>query len=153
MSHVATVSEIAITDLDMLDRACQRLGLELRRGQKTYHWFGESVGDHPLPAGFTVADLGKCDHAIGIPGDRDQPIQKRPYEVGVCRNPNGRPGYVLCLDQWLGGFGLVNRVGEDCGLLCQSYSAEVSKRTMQLKGFQVSERVVNGQLQVVCRKA
>lgn len=156
MSHIATV-ECEIKDLDALERACVRLGLELRRNQKTYRWFGVSVGDEPLPEGLTAADLGHCEHAIGIPGDHEQDESRRPYEVGVCRRPVGpngvRPaGYVLHFDGWLGGFGLVNRIGEQCHTLKQNYQLEVAKRQMQLKGYRVQERTAHGGIQLVCSK-
>ena len=45
MSHVVTV-ELDIPDLDGLDAACRMLGTaELVRGQQTYRWWGEFVGD------------------------------------------------------------------------------------------------------------
>jgi hypothetical protein len=62
MSHVAII-DLAIDDLDSLRRACSRLGLELVQ-QDTYRWFGYSVGDYPLPEGFTKDNLGRCQYAI-----------------------------------------------------------------------------------------
>ena len=67
MSHVATIN-IEVKDLDALGIAAGRIGLELVRGQKEYRWYGQSVGDYPLPAGLTEADLGVCEHAIRIAG-------------------------------------------------------------------------------------
>jgi hypothetical protein len=40
MSHVVSLN-FYIDDLDCLETACKNLGLELRRGQKEYKWFGE----------------------------------------------------------------------------------------------------------------
>jgi len=68
MSHIAEI-EIEIKDLDALEAAARSLGLELARRQTTYRWYGELLEGHPLPAGFTKADLGRCDHAIRVPGN------------------------------------------------------------------------------------
>jgi hypothetical protein len=67
-SHVAKV-KCDIRDLEALDAAARRCGLILKRGQKHYRWYGRSVGDTPLPEGYTAAMLGKCDHALAIPGN------------------------------------------------------------------------------------
>ena len=76
MSHIAEVN-LLVQDLNALHRACQRLGLELVRGQQTYCWYGRSVGDYALPVGFAKEDLGTCEHAIRIPGN------DRAYEIGI----------------------------------------------------------------------
>lgn len=146
MSHIATV-EIEIRDLDALKAACARLGLEFRQGQQQYKWFGRSVGNYPLPAGFTAAELGSCEHAIGIPGN------KRAYELGVVARRDGRPGYVLMWDFYMGGYGLEAVVGKDCNALRQAYATEVAKRKAIQQGFRVQERKLsNGSVQLVCSK-
>jgi len=119
MSHVAIV-DIEIKDLEALSRACETLGLKFNQGQKTYKWYGRSVGDYPLPAGFNVSDLGKCDHAISVPGNRQA------YEVGICKNPNGK-GYLPLWDFYAGGFGLQKLVGKDCETLTHEYAKEVAR--------------------------
>jgi len=62
MSHVAMI-DLTIDDLQSLRRAAERCGLELVE-QDTYEWYGYSVGDYPLPAGFTKEELGRCQYAI-----------------------------------------------------------------------------------------
>ena len=119
MSHVAVV-DIEIKDLNALARACENLGLVFNEGQKTYKWYGSSVGDYPLPAGFKASDLGKCAHAISIPGNN------KAYEIGICKNPNGK-GYVPLWDFWAGGFGLQAKVGDNCDLLTHEYAKEVAR--------------------------
>lgn len=143
MSHVATV-DVRITSLDDLRAACQRLGLEFMEGQQTYRWYGRHVGDYPLPAGFTAADLGKCEHAIRVPGSAEA------YEVGVVRCRDGKPGYMLVWDFWNGGIGLQDKVGEDCGLLRQSYATVAAVRTARQQGFHVQERkLASGEIKLV----
>ena len=87
MSHIASI-DIIITDLKALQAAARELGAVWIEGKKTYTWYGESVGDYPLPAGMTVDQLGKCDHVISLPGVR--------YEIGVVKLPTGN--YTLAFD-------------------------------------------------------
>ncbi len=54
-----------------------RMGFGIRGGQKTYQWYSRWVGDSPLPEGITEKELGKCDHAIHLPG--------AVYEIGIVR--------------------------------------------------------------------
>ena len=136
MSHVATI-ELEIKDLDALELATLDLGLELVRGQKHYKWYGRSVGDYPLPVGFTAADLGKCDHVLRIPGDA------RAYEIGVCRRRDGKDGFVLQWDFYAGGYGMAAKVGGDkAQALVQGYATQVAIKTARAQGFRVIGRSV-----------
>jgi hypothetical protein len=151
MSHVATI-DIEIRDLDALEQACRALGLELVRGQQTYRWYGQHVGDYPLPAGFAVEDLGRCEHAIRIPGAKIEG-DLAPYEVGVVRRRDGRPGYSLMWDFFAGGYGLQQRVGKDCTKLKQQYAVAVATRTAQRQGLRVQQTVgANGSIVLRCVK-
>ena len=155
MSHVAKV-DVEITNLDDLDAACKRIGLELVRGQQTYQWYGTSVGDYPLPEGFTVEDLGRCDHAIRIPLDhpyhqRSDPTD-RPYEIGVVKRRDGKPGYMLMWDFFCGGMGLseftgqsLDSSGEHDGQvprLKQAYAICAARRVAQQRGFRLQEQAL-----------
>ena len=147
MSHVASI-DLDVKDLDALAFACKRLGLEFRQGQKSYRWYGEIVGDFPLPAGFVAEDLGKCEHAISVPGNADA------YEVGVVRRRDGRPGYALMWDFYGGGFGLQEFVGRNCSKLKQSYAAEVTIRQARKMGFGVREEAnADGNIRFTLSKA
>lgn len=132
MSHVGDM-EVHIKDLVALEAAAKRLGLELVKGQTTYKWFGHSVGDYPLPAGFEKADLGKCEHVLRIPGN------SQAYEIGVVRRRDGKPGFQLLWDFWKGGYGLTDKVGESGGLLKQAYAIETTKKQMIRDGYRVTE--------------
>jgi len=127
MSHVATI-DVEVRDLEALKAACQALGLEFVAGQRTYRWYGRHVGDYSLPQGFTAEDLGNCDHAIRVPGNRQA------YEIGVVKRRDGRPGYVLLWDFWCGGYGLEERVGKNAHKLRQAYAVEAAKRAAQRTG-------------------
>jgi hypothetical protein len=144
MSHVSTV-EIEIKDVPALAAACSAMGLELVLDQKQYRWFGEHVGDYPIPDGFTKDDLGRCEHAIRIPGDG------KAYEIGVVKRRDGKPGYVLMWDFWAGGYGLQDKVGKDCGRLAQEYAAQVAIKKAKLQGFNVQRKQLeDGRVQLVC---
>ena len=55
MSHIAKI-DIEIKDLVALNEACKNLGLTFKQGQRQYKWFGEFVGDSPMPEGMTKED-------------------------------------------------------------------------------------------------
>ena len=146
MSHVATI-EVDILDLDALAVAGKKIGMELRRGQRTYRWWGHSVGDYPLPKGFTAAELGKCDHALSILGNNQA------YEIGVVRRKDGKPGWALLWDFYAGGKGLEAVVGKDASKLRQRYAAEVAIKNARRQGFRVTEQMgQDGKIKLVCRR-
>ena len=133
MSHVASI-EIEVKDLSCLREAAGRLGLEFMEGQESYRWFGESAGGYPLPAGFAVEDLGKCEHALRVPGKPDA------YEIGVTKRRDGKAGYTLLWDFFQGGYGLQDRVGEGAGRLVQEYARSVAVKQARRQGFSVREK-------------
>ena len=124
--HVASI-KLEIKSLDALRQACQRLGFQWMEGQRTYRWFGRWVGDSPLPEGVSVEDLGKCDHAIQVPGAS--------YEVGVVYK-NGT--WRLLWDFWSTG-GLAPFLGKEGERLKQAYGIEVAKMQAQRSGYSVWE--------------
>ena len=147
MSHVATI-EVQVRDLDSLSDACKRLRLELVRSQTTYRWWGTSQGDYPLPEGFTAEDLGKCEHAITIPGN------DRCFEIGVVRRRDGKAGWNLLWD-FFGHRGqmMSDRVGKQEEKLKQAYAVCAAKRQAQRQGFRVLEqRLSDGRIKLVCSK-
>lgn len=131
MSHVSAI-DVEIQDLDALAVACEAAGLELVRDQATYKWYGTHVGDWPIPKGFTKADLGKCEHAIRVPGN------PRAYEIGVVRRRDGRPGFQLIWDFWGGGNGLQAKAGKDCLRLRHEYNATVAIRKAHRQGLRTN---------------
>lgn len=142
MSHIAQIS-LEIRDLDALADACESLGLELVRDQKVYNWYGRSVGDTALPAGFSKEEMGKCEHAIRIKGTKlNGKIDSRmPYEIGIATRRDGKAGFTLLWDTYQGGHGLVDKVGgEKCDKLKQEYAVEVATRVAKRQGFRVIKR-------------
>jgi hypothetical protein len=129
MSHVVKL-KTRITSLVALKKAAESLGMEMVE-QPTYAWYGTSVGDYALPAGFSAKDLGKCKYAIKIPNN------SRAYQIGVvpARTDKGEPvagQYELLFDFWSGGYGLMDKVGKDACKLTQSYKIEVAKSRIPL---------------------
>ena len=140
MSHVTTI-DVQVKDLDALEAACKELGLELVRGKTTYKWFGQFMGDSALPPGMTKDQLGKCQHAVRVPGN------DRAYEVGVVQQPDGT--FRLAWDAWSGGYGLMERVGDNCGRLVQSYAAQVATKQARKQGYSVQRKVLaDGKIQL-----
>lgn len=148
MSHVEEV-KTRVTDLGALKAACTRLGAEFVEGKKKYNWYGRSVGDYPLPAGFTADELGHCDHVVRIPGVN--------YEVGVVRAKDGK-GYTMLYDFFgsqTGGKGhdgemLRKRFGNGLTKLIDAYSLEALKAKARAKGYMSREvPLANGKTQLV----
>lgn len=141
MSHVSKF-ELEVNDLEALKAACEPLGLEFKEGQKNYKWWGRSVGDYPLPAGFKASDLGKCDHALSVKGAPNA------YEVGVVKKKDGK-GYELLWDFYSGGYGLQAKVGLDGDKLKQMYNIHHAQRQFKKQGMQTKiVTLPNGHMQV-----
>ena len=126
MSHVSRI-ELEIKSLEDLKKACKRLGLRFLENQKTYKWYGTWVGDHPLPEGISEKDLGKCDHAIKVPGAH--------YQIGLVKRDNR---YQLLWDSWSAG-GLEKVLGKNAGMLKQAYAVEAVNRASRLAGLKLRE--------------
>lgn len=130
MSHISKI-ELEIRSLEELQKACQRLGLDFRTDQKTYKWYGRWVGDAPLPEGVSIDDLGKCDHAIQVPGAT--------YEIGIKKIGNK---YNLLWDYWDSGK-LERVLGKNLGKLKQAYTTERVRKESRLKGYRIQEKQTN----------
>lgn len=134
MSHVVTI-QCEVNDLEALSAAAQELGMELSES-KTYKWYGRFMGDWKLPEGFSSSDLGKCDHVLRVKGAGPET-----YEVGVVKRRDGKPGYNLLFDFWSGGFGLVDKIGENAVNLKREYALAVAAKEMRRNGFRVSRQI------------
>lgn len=139
MSHVTSI-DINITDLTALRATFEELGGQWREGQPTYKWYGSVMGDYPLPPGFTAADLGKCEHAIHLPGCE--------YEIGVVRKKDG-DGYTLLFDFWgytragghrVGGEMLQEQFGKGLCKVKQFYGVNKATMIARAKGYSVQRK-------------
>jgi len=135
MSHISRI-ELDIKDLQSLKEACKRLGFEFCQNQQSYLWYGRWVGDSPLPEGITEDQLGKCDHAIKVPGAQ--------YEVGVVRKGQS---FILLYDEWVKG-GLKTKLGVNAGLLKQAYTIETLRKEARQKNYRFHETKMKKQIRV-----
>jgi hypothetical protein len=136
MSHITAIA-IEIKDLAALEAATKELGAELIRNQHTYKWYGTSVGDYPLPAGFTADMLGKCEHAIRLPGNN--------YEIGVVRNPLKPSTFTLLYDFW--GYG-----GQHDGHKLKAHFGDGLKKLVQLYGVHAATIAARSRGHAVARQ-
>lgn len=123
MSHTAIIAA-EIKSMESLRKACKKLGYKFVKDQKSYRWFRKFMGDYPLPDGMTVNDLGKCEHAIKIPGAN--------YEIGVIKDPMNKDNYKLIWDFW--DHSLPQIVGQNAWKLTQAYTIEQAKHSARLNG-------------------
>lgn len=144
MSHVVDMS-LPVTDIELLNEAALELGLEVRNKQQ-FHWYGQHVGDYPLPAGFKKEDMGKCLYALGVKG------KPNAYEIGVVKRRDGKPGYTMLWDFWAGGNGLEEVIGENGNKLKQRYSVKVAVKEARRNGYRVTtEEMEDGSVRVKVR--
>ena len=139
MSHVVPI-KLEIKDLKALETACKNLGFEFMRNQKTYAWYGKFLGDTTLDDSLKVADLGKCDHAIKVPGAR--------YEIGVKKVGKA---FQLEYDFWSSG-GLKSKVGEDGLPIKIAYTIEATKNVVKKNRHRlVSEKKMDDRTRLTIR--
>lgn len=127
--------EIEVKSLNALKEACAALGLSFQDGQKTYKWYGQSMGDYPLPKGMTKADLGKCAHAIKVPGAS--------YEIGVVQDKQ-TGNFGLVYDFWgtTQGEPIMKRLGKGLEKLRAEYAAQAAIEQAQRRGLRVTRTLL-----------
>jgi hypothetical protein len=136
MSHISKI-ELVIQSLEDLKEACRMLGFEFVENQNTCKWYGRWVGDTPLLEGVKIEDLGKCDHAIKVPGCE--------YEVGVVGHQGN---YTLLWDYYHVG-GLEQKIGPGAGKLKQAYTVARVKKEARRKGYRVVEKKLDQNIRLV----
>lgn len=114
-----TTIQIKIRNLNAFRQACEYLGLEFKENQKTYKWYGRFMNDSVLDKSINVSDLGKCTHAASVKGN------KSAYELGLIQQEDG---YQLIADNWLGGYGLHEIIGNDYSKIMNVYTNIVTKQ-------------------------
>lgn len=142
MSHVTDI-DFSVTDLDCLAEAAAENGMEFRRDQKTYAWYGRWMNDWneqnaAVTKGRDPKTFGHCDHAI-----RRQDHQSGDYEIGLVPSTTGK-GYDLIYDRWgSGGQRIHDAAGDNLRKLEQSYSAAVARKQLRRQGFREIKRYVD----------
>lgn len=154
MSHM-TQLELKIDDLDALAAACTQLGLELRRGQTRFAWYGQFLGDSIglRDLGISEADYNKCAHAIGRVGLLGKSTNEGgdEYEIGVIALPEG--GYTLRFDYWGPGQKLAQLCGgNQLAKLDEEYTAALCENQFAIDGYETRREVVDGHIDVVAFK-
>jgi hypothetical protein len=156
MSHVTDV-KLKIRDLDALKAAAEECGLELREDQKTFAWWGNFVGDSNQYGEMTPDKMGKCDHALRIPGTNPRNGSAGPWEIGVFKSADG-DGYGLAFDTY-GGAGrqLLDKVGPNADKLRQAYAVNVAEakalKDLSRHGWRATrEKLPTGQVRIKLRK-
>jgi hypothetical protein len=138
MSHISKI-ELEITDLETLRQACERLDMQFIENQQTYKWYGTWIGDSELPEGISIHDLGKCEHAIRVPGAQ--------YEIGIVQRDRK---YILLWDFWHQG-GLEQKLGKNAGRLKQAYAVERVRKEARLKGHRICEQKTDKGIRLLLR--
>lgn len=126
MSHISKI-EVEIHSLEYLKAACEKLGLQFVENQKTFRCYERRVVNRASADRMMPEEIGKCDHAICVPGCR--------YEIGIIYRDNR---YLLFWDNWHVG-GLESKIGKNAGLLKQAYTIESIRREARLKGYLITE--------------
>lgn len=158
MSHVIS-GEVIIKDLDCLTRAVATFGGKVVQKNR-YNWYGEHVGDYPMPKGMTAAQLGRCECAIQLPNTC--------YEVGVVKQQDGT--YTLAYDfygtndprvKWKQGDAkvhdggkLLSAFGPKLAKLQQQYNKQLVTKQARQHGYMVTEKLhANGSIKLQLIKA
>ena len=156
MSHVTKI-DLKVRDLDALEEAADQLGLELRREQKKYAWWGRFVGDSHEYGDADPKTFGRCEHALRIKGTTPHDGSGGPWEIGVVPAKDG-DGYTLLYDRYgSAGRQLEEKVGARCAKLKQEYACAVTTKraraTIARKGFELTrEGLAGGRIRLRLRK-
>ena len=122
MSHISKI-ELEVKDLGILGQACNRMGLKLIRGIRTFKWYGKDA---------------VCDHIIRIPG--------ADYEIGILNIANR---YELNCDFY--DPGIEKAIGTQGGRLKQAYAVEKAKIEARRKGYPAIEKQLKSGIRLYVR--
>lgn len=156
MSHVTDL-RLKIHDLDALEEAAEKCGLELRRDQKTFAWWGTFVGDSRDYGEMRPDSMGKCEHALRVKGDNPRNGSAGPWEIGIAKSKDG-DGYGLFYDTYgTAGSRLTAAVEQNANKLRREYAyavaAKKAKATLGKKGWTLSrEEMIGGTIRLKLRK-
>ena len=105
--------------------------------KKLINGMGAGSETLPLPEGVKIEDIGKCDHAIRVPGCA--------YEVGVIKRGDH---YILLWDYYSAG-GLVQKIGPNAGILKQAYTVARVRKEARQKGYRIREKKIDQGVRLV----
>jgi hypothetical protein len=99
-------------DRAALEEACTMLGLEVVDTNR-YRWWGESVGDTPLPARMQGQPGENADFVVRMTEETKAELNcPKAYEVGMVADPDNPGCWTPVYDYFLGGYGLDKVIGE-----------------------------------------
>lgn len=146
MSHVVA-GKAVVTDLDCLEAVLKQFfpKLQLKRGQKTYKWFGQWVKDYhgedaAYKNGIDPKDFGKCEHAITMEGCA--------YEIGLVKAP-GKEGFTPIWDFWGTGRQINEYIGKGGEKLMVHYGTEFCNRFAESIGGSANTETDNEDERVI----
>lgn len=114
MSHMVKMSMPEISDLDVLEKACKRLGLKLDKNKKRAAYYAGKKLD--------------CDAVISS--------DKTTYEIAVRKvKKDGKASYEIQADLFDGR--LRDIVGNNCGKLSQAYQVEAHRKIARNRGYEI----------------
>lgn len=121
MSHLVTQSNdaVQIIDLELLGKACTKLGLTLHTDRKVAHYYGSSTA--------------KCDAVITIPGCTS--------EIAVMKKKDGT--YGIEADHFYRE--VTKALGSNSDNLFQRYKAEELHKAAKKKGWSVKREEFNAE--------
>lgn len=153
MSHVAQVTT-RIHDLDAFAEAAAALGLEFRRDQTSYRWYGRFMNDWndaeraAALRGHDPRTFGTCVHAV-----RARDHGPNDYEIGLVRPADGGPGFEMLYDSYGPGRKLEGIAGRQLKRLSEEYGIAVASKKFRRQGFRVDRQTsATGQPQLRIRK-
>jgi hypothetical protein len=126
MSHIVSIP-FQCRSLDAVRAACGRLGSRSAKGRRPTDGGADGRATRPLPDHVRVEDLGKCHHAIKVPGVT--------YEVGIVANADG--SYDLRWDYFDNAL-CVAMGGQNADKFRQTYQIEVARIEARPQGRAIS---------------
>ena len=118
MSHMKVMSIPEVNDLEVLAKACKRLGLVLDLHKKSASYFaGKSM---------------KCDAVISSPDST--------YEIALIKNGNSYEVQADLYDDRLRAI-----IGDGAGLLSQAYQIEKHRKIAKDRGYEIIGELINPQ--------
>lgn len=148
MSHVVA-SKVFVSSLSDAREVGDELGFNLVENVSTYAWYGSWQNDFSgetaaVDNGYNPKDLGKCEHKL-----RRKDHTSGMYEIGLCKRPDGKPGWELVYDNWGGGGKAIEeKAGKGLGLFKAHLGAHAMVKQARREGYRITKTVVNNKIRV-----
>lgn len=145
MSFIAPV-DVEVKSISALEKTCEYLGLKMEaRPHYRRHEMAGRAGIGTLPEGITTAMLDQCSYVLSVPNNGYT------YEVGVIKHPT-EDRYVMIYDNYMGGFGLEEMIGEGAVKLRQAYPIFAAQEQLTSEGFMTQIIESDGDIELIAEK-